>query len=212
MNRSKFLAWILAVMLPASMMAADSAAAILYASGTAWINGNSVPKSSAIFVGDLVQTKSDSVANIKTAGSDVIVVADSLVQLKMNAVGLEHGSVTVRTSKSMAAQVGGLTITPAAAAWTVFDVTDTDSMIHILARSGDLVLNDGTALPQGQETTREESSKKKRKGAGATPPAAGGILNTPIAIGAGVGGIAGLTIWVLLQGDDPLSPSSPSGK
>jgi hypothetical protein len=39
--------------------AADSAAAMMYANGTAWINGGNIPKSSAIFVGDLVQTKAN---------------------------------------------------------------------------------------------------------------------------------------------------------
>lgn len=209
MNLSKHLTCVLALVLPVSMVAADSASAILYASGTAWINGNSVPKSSAVFVDDLVQTKSDSAANIKSAGSDVIVRSDSLVQLKTNAIALEHGSVTIRTSKGMAAQVGRLSITPAAATWTVFEVTDTDSTIHILARNGDLVLSDGTTLPQGEETTREENRKKKRKAGGAEPQASGGPLNSPIAIWSGVAGIGALTGWVLFQGDDPLSPSSP---
>jgi hypothetical protein len=190
-----------------SLAAADGAAAILYASGTAWINGASVPKSSAVFVGDLVQTRSDSVASIKASGSDVLVLPDSLVQIQNNAVGLEHGSVTVRTSKNMAAQVGTLKITPAAASWTVFQVTDTDTNIHILARTGDLVLSDGTTVPQGEETTREENHKKKRRSA---PPAAGApALNSSVVKVAAIGAIGGLTTWVLLQGDDPLSPSKP---
>jgi hypothetical protein len=208
MNLSKHLTCVLVLVLPVSLVAGDSAAAILYSSGTAWINGASVPKSSAVFDGDLVQTRADSVANIKTAGSDIVVLSDSLVQMESNAIRLEHGSVTVRTSKSMAAQVRGLTIKPAAAAWTVFQVTDTDSTIHILARTGDLTLSDGTTLPQGEETTREEQRKKKR-GAGAPAAAGPGILNTPIAVGLGAAGIAGLTTWVLLQGDDPVSPSKP---
>jgi len=212
MNPLKLLACLLILALPASLVAADSAAAILYASDTAWINGATVPKSSAVFVGDLVQTPPHSVANLKTAGSDVLVLSDSLVQLKSNAVALEHGSVTVRTSKSMAAEVGGLTITPSSAAWTVFQVADTDSTIHILARTGSLTLSDGTVVPQGQETTREENPhKKKRKAAGPPPGAAGpGLLNTQAAVWIGAGAVAGVTTWVLLQGDEPLSPSCPS--
>jgi hypothetical protein len=58
--------------LPASMLAADSAAAMLSTNGTAWINSSKLPKSSAIFSGDLVQTKVDSVANIKAAGTSVL--------------------------------------------------------------------------------------------------------------------------------------------
>ena len=60
--------WILILIVPASMFAADSGSAMLYA-GTAWLNGSSVPKTSVVFPGDLVQTKPDSVANINAAGS-----------------------------------------------------------------------------------------------------------------------------------------------
>jgi hypothetical protein len=208
----KFMCCALALLVPASVMAADSAAAMLYTNGTAWLNGINVPKSSAVFVGDLVQTRTDSVANIKAPGTNVLVLSDSLVQVKENAVKLEHGTVTVATSKNMATQVGGLKIAPTSAAWTEFQVTDTDGTVKIIARKGDLSLSDGTTLPQGQETTRDETDEKnnkKRRGGGAAPAAGGGILNSPIAIGVGAWAIGGLTAWVLVQGDDPFSPSKP---
>lgn len=207
----KLLCCVLVMLIPASMIAADSAAAMLYTNGTAWLNGASVPKSSAVFVGDLVQTRTESVANLKSAGSNVMVLSDSLVQLEDNGVKLEHGTVTVGTSKNMAAHVGGLKITPASDAWTEFQVTDTDGTVKILARKGDLRLSDGTSLPQGQETTRDETDQnnKKRKGGGAAPAAGGGILNSPIAIGVGAWVVGGMTAWVLVQGDEPLSPANP---
>ena len=207
----KLVSCVLVLLVPASLFAADSAAAMLYTNGTAWLNCANVPKSSAIFVGDLVQTRTDSVANIKAPGTSVMVASDSLVQLKENAVKLEHGSLSVGTSKNLAAQVGGLKISPASAAWTEFQVTDTDGTVKIIAKKGDLTLSDGTTLPQGQQTTRDETDEnnKKKKGGGAAPAAGGGILNSPVAIGVGSFVIGGLTAWVLVQGDDPLSPSSP---
>jgi hypothetical protein len=89
--------------------------------------------------------------------------------------------------------------------------------VKIMARKGDLVLTDAngtTTLPQGQETTRDETTQKgKRKrdraAGGAVPAAGGGILDSPIAIGIGIGAVGGLTAWVLLQGDDPVSPKMP---
>ena len=209
MNLYKHVTCVLVLALPGSMVAADSATAILYSSGTAWINGASVPKSSAVFVGDLVQTRAGSLANSKTVGSEISVLPDSLVQLETDAIKLEHGTVSVATSKGMGAEVGSLRISPATGTWTIFQVTDTDSTVHIVARKGDLALSDGTTLPQGQETTREETQKRKRRGAGAVAPAGIGVLNAPVAMWAGAGAIAGLTAWVLLQGDDPLSPSKP---
>ena len=212
------LSWLLISLLPASTFAADSSAAMLYTNGTAWINGGSVPKSSAIFSGDLVQTKMDSVASIKSPGNSILVLSDSLVQYQGSAVKLEHGSVNVGTSKSMATQVGELKVEPASpSSWTEFEVRDTDGAVRIIARKGDLRLIDanGTStLGEGQETTRDESrqkSKRKRERGGAVPAAGGGVLDSPWAIGAGAAAVGGLTTWVLIRSDDPASPSKPTG-
>jgi hypothetical protein len=201
------------------MFAADSGAAMLYAKGTAWLNGGSVPKTSAIFPGDLVQTKLDSIANINAAGSSVIILSDSLVKFEGRAVSIEHGGVTVATSIGMTTRAGEVTVSPASNALTEFEVSDLNGTVQIVARKGDLSVSDGTqisTLAQGEQTTRDESQsdenkkKKKRRGAGAAPPAAGGgILNSPVAIGVGAAAVGGLVTWVLLQGDEPASPSKP---
>ncbi len=210
------LTWLLILVLPASMFAADSSAAMLYTNGTAWINGGNVPKSSAIFSGDLVQTKTDSVASIKSPGTSVLVFSDSLVQYQGGAVKLEHGSLNVGTSKSMATQIGGLKVEPASGtSWTEFEVRDTDGAVRIIARKGNLRLIDAsgtTTLAEGQETTRDEDQekgKRKRDRGGAVPAAGGGILDSPYAIGIGAAAVGGLTAWVLLKDDDPVSPNKP---
>src|SRR5215469_4981234 len=208
------LSCLLIVTLIGSTMAADSGVAMLYTNGTAWINGNNVPKSMALFSGDLVQTKSDSLANIKAKGVNVLVLSDSLVQFDPAAVKLEHGRVNVVTTRGLAVRVGVLKVVPASdSASTEFEVMDTDGTAKIIARKGDLRLDDGkttTTLPEGQEASRDEESRKDRKrGAGAVPGAAGGILDSPIAIAIGAGAIGGLVTWVLLEGDDPVSPKDP---
>ena len=109
---------VLAVLLPFSLFAADSNAAMLYISGPPWVNGAHVPRpSSAIFSGDLLQTRSDSVANINQPGSTVRVLADSLVQFEGNSVKIDHGGVTVSTSKGMATTAGDVKVEPASSAW-----------------------------------------------------------------------------------------------
>lgn len=208
------LSCLLIVTLFGSTMAADSGVAMLYTNGTAWINGNNVPKSMALFSGDLVQTKSDSLANIKAKGVNVLVLSDSLVQFDPAAVKLEHGRVNVVTTRGLAVRVGVLKVVPVSdSASNEFEVTDTDGTAKIIARKGDLRLDDGkttTTLPEGQEASRDEESRKDRKrGAGAVPGAAGGILDSPIAIAIGAGAIGGLVTWVLLEGDDPVSPKDP---
>jgi hypothetical protein len=87
-----------------------SGAAMLYADGAAWLNGSHVPKSSAIFAGDLVQTRSDSAANIHAPGSSIAVLGDSLVQFEGASLKVEHGGVKVSTSKGTSATAGDVRI------------------------------------------------------------------------------------------------------
>jgi hypothetical protein len=217
----KLVSCVLLLMVPGSLMAADSGTAMLYADGAAWLNGSHVPKSSAIFAGDLVQTRSDSAANIHSPGSSVTVLGDSLVQFEGASLKVEHGGVSVSTSKGLATTAGDVRVAPASNAWTEFNVTDTDGTVRIAARKGDLTVTDdnGTVtLAQGQETTRDEQSeptdnskkkKDKKRAVGAVPAAGGGLLNSPVAIGVGAAAVVGVTTWVLLQGSNPVSPSQP---
>jgi hypothetical protein len=214
---------VLIILFPGSLLAADSNAAMLYTNGAAWVNGAHVPRSSsAIFSGDLLQTRSDSVANINQAGSSITVLSDSLVEFEGASVDIQHGGVTVSTSKGIAATAGDVKVEPASNVWTEFNVTDVDGTVRIHASKGALTIRDGkdvVTLAQGQDTTRDESSgtsdkdnnkkKNKKRQAGAVPAAGGGIMNSPYAIGIGAGAIIGVTTWVLIKNDDPASPAKP---
>jgi hypothetical protein len=213
---------VLMVLFPGSLFAADSNAAMLYTNGAAWVNGAHVPRSaSSIFSGDLLQTRSDSVANINEPGSSITVLADSLVQFQGASVDIQHGGVTVATSKEIYATAGDVKVAPASNAWTEFNVTDVDGTVRIFARKGDLTISDGkdvVTLAQGQDTTRDESSgtndkdskkRNKRRPGGAAPAAGGGIMNSPYAIGIGAGAIIGVTTWVLVKSDNAASPTKP---
>jgi hypothetical protein len=214
---------VLLILFPGSLLAADSNAAMLYTNGAAWVNGAHVPRStSAIFSGDLLQTRSDSVANINQSGSSITVLSDSLVEFQGSSVDIQHGGVTVSTSKEIAATAGDVKVMPASNAWTEFNVSDLDGTVRIFARKGNLTISDGSSvvtLAQGQDTTRDESSgapdqtgkksKKKKQAAGAVPAASGGILNSPYAIAIGASAIVGVTTWVLVKNDNPASPTVP---
>jgi hypothetical protein len=205
------LCWMMLAVVPGSLLAANSGAAMLYAKGTAWLNGGAVPNSSAIFPGDLVQTKSDSLANINAAGSSVMVQPDSLIKFEGNAVAVNHGGVSITTDKALQTHAETLTVSPASNAWTEFDVNNSNGKVQIIARKGDLSIDDGsgtTTLAQGQETTREVSKKDKR-GGGAAPAAGGGLLDSPIVVAAGGAAIGALVTWVALQSSNPTSPAVP---
>src|SRR5271157_2380843 len=205
---------LLAVLFPAQIMVAgETATAMLYTSGATWLNGSEVPKSAAVFTGDLLQTRSDSTASIQANGSNVMVLADSLVKFQGPAVELEHGAVRVTTSRGLVARAGDVTVKPATNSWTEFQVTDVDGRVQIAANKGDVTVQDDkgqtTTVTQGQETTKDDTSdtekkkKKHRKGAGAAPAAGGGIMSSPGAVYGGIAGVTGVGIWLLLQNPQP---------
>jgi hypothetical protein len=214
---------VLVILFPLSLFAADSNAAMLYTNGAAWVNGSHVPRfSSAIFAGDLLQTRADSVAKINEPGSMVTVLADSLVKFDPASMGIEHGGVDVSTSKGVGATAGDVTVKPASLSWTEFNVVDVDGTVKISSRKGDLTVTYGKevfTVAQGQEATRDENApdengnkrSSKKRGAGTTAPGAqGGLLNSPWAVGIGGAAAIGVTTWVLIKSDEPMSNSKPN--
>jgi hypothetical protein len=211
---------VLAVTFPLQMFGGETASAMLYTIGSAWVNGTEVPKTVAMFAGDLLQTRSDSTASIQSSGSNVTVMADSLVKFEGPAVEIEHGGVRITSSRGMAARAGDVTVKPAANSWTEFQVVDVDGRVQIAANKGDVTVQDDqgtTTVAQGQQTTRDDTSdaekkKKKRRRGGAAPPAAqGGIMSSNAAVYTGLGliGAAGLIIW-LHDTEPPVSAACPT--
>jgi hypothetical protein len=213
---------LLAIVFPAQMMlAGETASAMLYTNGAAWVNGTEAPKSIAMFAGDLLQTRPDSTASIQSSGSNIMVLADSLVKFEGPAVELEHGSVRITTSRGLATVAGDVTIKPAADAWTEFQVTDVNGQVQIAANKGDVTVQDDkgtTTVAQGQQTTRDDTNtndnekkkKKRRKAAGAATAATGGIMISPAVVYGGLAAIGGAAIWIWTREPSPVSPACPT--
>lgn len=210
---------LLACLFPAQMLAGESASAMLYTTGSAWVNGSTVPKSAAMFSGDLLQTPSGSTASIQSNGSSVMVMADSLVKFEGPALEIDHGGVRVTTSRAMAAHAGDVTVKPANNSWTEFQVVDVDGRVQIAANKGDVIVQDAsgtTTVTQGQQTTRDdtadvEKKKKKKRRSGAATAANGGIMSSPAAVYGGMAAVGGAAAWIWLRGSEPpISPACPS--
>jgi hypothetical protein len=211
----------LAILFPAqALLAGETATAMLYTNGTAWLNGSDVPKSTALFSGDLLQTRSDSTASIQSNGSNVMVMADSLVKFEGPAVDIQHGAVRVTTSHGLAARAGDVTVKPATSTWTEFQVTDVNGRVEIAANKGDVTVQDDkgtTTVTQGQQTTRDDTSdadkkkkKHRRRGTGAATAAGGGIMSsTPVVYG-GLAGVGAAAIWIWTRDPAPVSPACPT--
>jgi hypothetical protein len=211
---------VLAILFPAQvMLGGETASAMLYTNGAAWLNGSEVPKSAAVFAGDMLQTRPDSIASIQSHGSNVMVLADSLVKFEGPAVELDHGAVRITTSSGMAARAGDVTVKPAANALTEFQVKDVDGRVQIAANKGDVTVQDDkgtTTVTQGQETTRDDTSnpekkkKRRRRGTGAAPAAAGSIMSSAPVVYGGLAAAGAVGIWVWTRSEPPVSPACPS--
>jgi len=211
----------LAVTFPLQMFGGETASAMLYTIGSAWVNGSEVPKTVAMFAGDLLQTRADSTASIQSNGSNVTVMADSLVKFEGPSVEIEHGGVRVTTSRGMAARAGDVTVKPAANTWTEFQVVDVDGRVQIAANKGDVTVQDDqgtTTVAQGQQTTRDDTTeaekkkkKRRRSGAAAETAAQGGIMSSTAVVYGGLAavGAAGLIIWLDDQ-EPPVSAACPT--
>lgn len=209
---------LLAAMLlaPTFLVAANSAMLTVNDSDST-SSTNKVLRSSALFVGDTVATRPNSVASINAEGSMVLVLADSSVRFEGNSVNMGHGGVVVTTSQAMAVRAGKLTIAPVAQRAAKFEVSASDGVVQIAAREGALAIDDGsstTILQQGQETTRQDSDQSAgpREDKGAPPAGSGFHLSRKTAIIFGGAAAAGTTAAILLttgNGSHPVSPAIP---
>jgi hypothetical protein len=213
------------IILPVSLLAQDNAAAILHTTGAGvMVNRNPAPASSALFPDDLIETEKAAVARIDVNGSTADLDAETMVQFEGNELVLDHGSLSVNTSRGLKVRVGCLTITPALEAeWTHYDVIDVDGRVTVSALKSDVTIEARSSnLQQAKEprqsdraTVREGERKSREEKCGAayrppSGPTAGAIMNSPWAIGAGFAGIGVIVcLGLLCRNDDPMSPTKP---
>ena len=216
--------WMLIAVTPVSLAAAD-AGAMLYGKGVLR-NGVEIPNSSAVFPGDLLETRADSIANLNSVGSSVIISPTSLVEFQGQSLSVEHGSVSVATSHGISVRVRCMTIIPVTSSWTQFEVTDVNGTVEVAARKNDVRLEtlamSGSAkeaspssnnLREGEQTTRDESdgckTDKGKKDEGAVRAGYGGPLGGSRSRDVAAVGVAALALWLTIAHDDPPSPWKP---
>ena len=219
---SRLVCYAMILILPQSLLAIESGSAILHTQGGVWVNGSEVPDSTAIFPGDVLETKPGFAANLNADGSAVLIQPESIVKFQGDFLVLEHGSVSVGTSKAMRVQVKCLTIVPLSTDWTQYEVTDVSGKVLVAARKKDVKINrqgdlaklskepqtdSGAIVHEGEQSSREESEV-----CGAAPgPVTGTNMFNPKWIAIGAAG-TGILIWLLLHGGPskpPISSSKP---
>ena len=211
---------VMVIVLPTSLMAQDSARAMLHNDGGAWVNGNPAPESSAIFANDLVRTQKEHGARIDAEGSTVTVEPETIVQFEGDELVLEHGTLQVNTFRGMRVRVNCVTVSPPAQEWARYDVTDVDGRVLVLAHQNDVKIHysgpatwpskhvelaDVTVYQGGQATHEDRCGEAPKP---PPPDANPGWLNTPWAVGIGAAVIVGVTCWALCR-TSPMSPDKP---
>jgi hypothetical protein len=213
---------------PGQAAQSETGGAILHTQGGVWVNGYEAKDSSAVFPGDLVETKPGSPANLSLDGSTVLIQPESVARLQSNLLELDHGSAFVGTSKSFKVKVNCITTTPVVNQWTQYEVTDVNGNIQVASRKEDVnverelnrhkpspltpasVTDDshGASVHEGEQKSFDESelcgAPDRIKGASM------GLSPKWIAAGAVAGG-TGILLCVLLcgGGSKPISSSAP---
>jgi hypothetical protein len=219
--------WVMVVLCPLSLVAADTGSAVLHSDGGVWVNGFEIVGTSAVFPGDLLETRPGFVANLDAEGSSVLIQPESVVKFEGTFLSLEHGSVSVGTSTSMSVHVNCIKVEPVSIERTQYEVTDVSGSIQVAARKNDVNITQSSVLrkasqgssgpPLTQSATVREGEQVTRDEATAcgAPPRPGSVGNTLNPKWLEIGGGAGVGVLVLCllvcRGSSPTSasPSQP---
>ena len=212
----KILSGCLILLTPCALFAQETGAAVIYGTGSVFLNGAQLANSSAVTVGDVVQTRDNGVANINAPGATVVVESNTIVRFQSGGFALDRGSLSVATGKGISVFARDLKITPVSGDWTEFYVVRSGGSIQIYARKNDVTVNCGTnssaTVKQGQQISRDDSGDcgiLAKPGTGAATAAKGPALDSRWVEFGGIGAGGALLGWVLLHTDNPVSPSGP---
>jgi hypothetical protein len=216
------LVWAMVIVVPLSLLG-QAPSAILHTQGGVWVNSYEGRDSTAIFSGDVIETKPEFSAKLTLEGSEVSIQPESVGKFQGNFFELDHGSVAVGTSTSFKVKVNCITVVPVANQWTQYEVTDVNGTVQVTARKSDVnVEHEGQHKSAANvESDRggtvregEQKSYNESEICGAPPQtheAAHGL--NPKWIGAGAAAGGGILICALLCSGGgkktPISPEKP---
>jgi hypothetical protein len=138
----KATSFLLLVIFPVTMLAADPSGVMLYPQGQVLVNGAAVTRSQAGFAGDRYQTAKDSALVLSGFGSSIQVAPMSDVSYLSAGLHLNSGNTMISTTGSMKASVVNLTITPVNPA-ARYQIQQDATQVIIAAHEGALRVSDG---------------------------------------------------------------------
>ncbi len=210
----KYLAWILVVLFPVSVVMADATSAMLTASGDVTVNGSPIERATAVFPGDKVHTGPNAVASLTSQGSSVTVAANSSLVFSKSFVSVLCGSALIATSRGMSVRVSNLLVQPARGAQTRFQITQNEGQLEIIAREGTLAIDNGAtttslqpgrmltasatcmAAPYADDQTSSSPSQDQAQNQPGSSQQGSGKKRTAAAAPPAAGGINTSTLWL----------------
>ena len=183
------------------------------------------PTSAAVFRDDLIETRKNATARLEASGSTADISPETMVQFEVDELVLDHGSLSVQTTRGLRVRVGCVTVTPVNNTLsTHYEVLDMNGKVTVSALQSDVYIDsrsnkeqqagkaehsDRTIVREGEQKSREEKCGAAYIKSSGTVPGVNAILNSPWAVAAGVAA-AGIGICLgLCHSDDPLSPAKP---
>ena len=127
----KSVGWMMVILCPLSLTAADTGSAVLHSEGGVWVNGIETAGSTVVFSGDLLETKPGFSANIDAEGSSVAIQPESVVKFQGTFLSLEHGSVSVGTPTLRSVHVSCIKVEPVSNERTQYDVADIRGAVQV---------------------------------------------------------------------------------
>ncbi len=178
---------------PASMVLAESQAAMAMVSGVVALNGAAMAGSTTIFSGDLLETGANSALTLNTKGSTILVGANSRIHYFGNSIELHLGSTQINTSMGMQLETETIKVEPNKTS-AKFRVERAPHAVVVAALAEEVRVNNNgetTVLPPGTTMTLVEKDQDQ------TASPVGGPSNRKIfAIAAiGTGTAAAILYW-----------------
>lgn len=198
----------------AATSAQETGMAVLYGTGTVYLNGAPITNSSAVSAGDVVQTRETGAANINAPGTSAVVESNSIVRYRPEGFALDRGNMSVATGKGVSIFARDFKITPAGAGWTEFYVTRSNGSIGVIARKNSVTVSCGassTTVQEGKQISRDDAANcgLVSRSTGAPAAAKGPLITAGRAEWGALGAGGVLAGWALIHSDNPVSPSVP---
>ena len=213
--------WAMLVVFPVSLLG-QSPAAILHAQGGVWVNGYEANNSAAVFSGDVLETKSGFSAELTLDGTSVLLQPETVAKFQGDWLELDHGSVSVATTRSFKVVAHCLSVVPVMNDGTNYEVTDVNGNVHVAARKLNVnvsvsghrktpaeVLQPQTESQGGSVHEGEERNYSESDLCGGLKRTSPGTAVNPKWIALGAAG-AGVLIWVVIHGGGGHTPVSAS--